>query len=219
LQIMRFTPSARQIINLIPSDVGRPINHLAVNLIEYSRLTEDIQDVLDTLVAKEIEVETTNKIWFSMRIQPYRTLENVIEGAVLTFIDITRIKDAEEALSFSQACYHRLFESAKEGILVLDSDTGKITDANPYIINLLGFSREQMINRYLWEIGQFKDIASNQEKFLDIKRNGATTYKNLPIIAANGREIEVEFTSNLFQLGTRSIVHCHVRVLSPDINL
>ncbi|MBN1508866.1 MAG: PAS domain-containing protein [Sedimentisphaerales bacterium] len=96
LNIVRFTPSATQIINLIPSDVGRPVAHLVSNLIGYDRLVDDIERVLDTLMPIEAEVSIRTGATYLMSIRPYRTLENAIEGAVLTFVDITRRKQSEE---------------------------------------------------------------------------------------------------------------------------
>ena len=87
LRIMRFTPTTTRIINLILSDVGRPVGHTVTNLIGYDRLVEDTRAVLDTLVPKELEVRTTEGKWYLMRIQPYRTMDNVIEGAVITFVE------------------------------------------------------------------------------------------------------------------------------------
>lgn len=102
LRILRFTPAATQIINLILSDVGRPVGHIVSNLLGYNRLPADVQAVLDTLVSKEVDVQTAEGKWHTMRIQPYRTLDNVIEGAVITFFDITETKRTEEALRRSE---------------------------------------------------------------------------------------------------------------------
>lgn len=98
LRIMRFTPAASSIINLILSDVGRPLSHLVSNLVGYDRLVADTKKVLDTLVPQETEVETTEGKFYTLRIQPYRTLENVIEGAVIIFIDITTMVQIREEL-------------------------------------------------------------------------------------------------------------------------
>ena len=97
LHIQRFTPAATQAINLIAGDVGRPVGHIATNLEGYERLTEDTRAVLDTLIPREIEVKTRKGAWYLMRIMPYRTIENVIEGAVIIFVDITQRKLAEDA--------------------------------------------------------------------------------------------------------------------------
>jgi two-component system CheB/CheR fusion protein len=98
LRILRFTPAATRLINLIPSDVGRPVGHLMSNLVGYDHLVPDVQAVLDTLVPRELALETLEGRWYRMRIQPYRTLENVIEGAVISFFDVTEMKRTEAAL-------------------------------------------------------------------------------------------------------------------------
>ncbi|MBI5242761.1 MAG: PAS domain-containing protein [Elusimicrobia bacterium] len=92
LRIQRFTPAVAEVINLIPADVGRPVSHIVSNLAGYDRLVEDVQEMLDTLVPKEVEVRTKAGAWFLLRMRPYRTLENVIEGAVITFADVTQAK-------------------------------------------------------------------------------------------------------------------------------
>jgi len=98
LRILRFTPAATRMINLIQTDVGRPARHIVSNLVGYDNLMADAQAVLDTLAPKEIEVRTTDGRWYTMRILPYRTLDNVIEGAVITFFDISEMKHAQELL-------------------------------------------------------------------------------------------------------------------------
>jgi two-component system CheB/CheR fusion protein len=103
LRILRFTPTATKIINLIQSDIGRPVGHIVSNLVGYDTLLADVQTVLDTLTPKEVEVQTKSGAWFAMRILPYRTLDNVIEGAVLTFSDVTARRQMEAALREAQA--------------------------------------------------------------------------------------------------------------------
>jgi two-component system CheB/CheR fusion protein len=98
LRILRFTPAATRIVNLIPGDVGRSVGHVVTNFIGYDRLLADAKEVLDTLVPRDVQVETKDGKWYTVSILPYRTLENLIEGAVITFVDITEIKRAEGAL-------------------------------------------------------------------------------------------------------------------------
>jgi two-component system CheB/CheR fusion protein len=102
LRLLRFTPAATGIINLIPGDVNRPISHIVSNLVGYDRLTEDVTQVLASLVPQEVQVGTKDGRCFTLRIQPYRTLENLIEGAVITFVDVTETKKATEALRAAQ---------------------------------------------------------------------------------------------------------------------
>ena len=98
LRILRFTPSASEVINLIGSDVGRPVGHIVSNLENYDRMAADIEEVLDSLIPKELEVRNTKGDWFTLRILPYRTMDNVIEGAVINFVNITFRKQTEDEL-------------------------------------------------------------------------------------------------------------------------
>jgi len=98
LCILRFTPAAAAIINLIPGDVGRPVAHVVSNLVGYDTLVQDVRSVLDTLIPLEREVRTLDGRWYAMRLNLYRTLDNVIEGAVLTFVDISETKRIQALL-------------------------------------------------------------------------------------------------------------------------
>ncbi|GBC60579.1 chemotaxis protein CheR [Desulfonema ishimotonii] len=101
LNIKRYTPATTRIFNLIQTDLNRPISDITAK-IRYDQLEKDSKKVLDTLSMKEVEVKDLENNWYSMRIAPYRTLENVIDGIVITFVDITRIKRTEEALRVSE---------------------------------------------------------------------------------------------------------------------
>ncbi len=98
MRILRFTPDLTRIINLIKTDAGRPIGHIVSNLTRYDHLVADVQAVLDKLTPREIDVQTTEGLWYTMRILPYCTIDNMIEGAVISFIDITDRKRIEDAL-------------------------------------------------------------------------------------------------------------------------
>ena len=213
--ILRFTPKSNEIINLILSDVGRPIAHIVSNLIDYKQLSIDVKSVLETLVSKKIQVQTTEGKWYDMLIQPYRTSENVIEGTVLTFIDITEAKIAKDLLAISEMRYRSLFETAKEGILILDGDTGKIKNANPFLIELLGFSESELLEKDIWDIGFLKDIGSNKETFSMIKDKAYMRYDDLPLETATGEKIEVEFVSNAYEIGCNKIIQCYIREINP----
>jgi two-component system CheB/CheR fusion protein len=214
LRILRFTPTATDIINLIASDVGRPVAHLVSNLVGYDSLVADVQAVLDTLVHTEREVQTMNGKWYIMRIRPYRTTDNVIEGAVLTFVDITEMKWAKDALSVSETRFRRLFEAAKDGILILDAQTGKIVNANQFLVDLLGYTEEQLMRKAVWEIGFFKDIIANREKFLELQEKEYVRYENLPLETADGRQIEVEFISSVYMVHQKKVIQCDIRTLT-----
>ena len=146
LRILRFTPSASQIINLIPSDVGRPVRHIVSNLVDYDRLVADVQAMLNTLIPKELEVQTISGQWYTMRIQAYRTLDNVIEGAVISFVDITSLVKSRDDLRRSNDL-QRLgvaLRDASDAITVQDLD-GRMLAWNPSAVRLYGWSEAQAL--------------------------------------------------------------------------
>ncbi len=146
LCILRFTPAAAKIIRLIPGDKGRPVDHIVSNLIGYDQLTADIQAVLDTLVTKEFEVQTTDGNWYSMRIHPYRTIENVIEGAVISFIDITEMVRTREALRLAneQLRLAVVVRDSHDAITVQDLE-GNITAWNPGAVRMYGWCEAEAL--------------------------------------------------------------------------
>ena len=147
LRILRFTPAASQIINLIQSDQGRPVAHIVSNLVGYDTLVADLQTVLNTLVSKTVEVLTQDGRWYTMRIQPYRTLDNVIEGAVITFTDIMELKQAEAALRKSTNELLRMavvVRDASDAITVQDL-AGHTLAWNPGAVRLYGWTEAQAL--------------------------------------------------------------------------
>src|ERR1700693_775816 len=102
----------------------------------------------------------------------------------------------ELALKVSELRYRRLFETAQDGILILDADTGRIIDVNPFLLDLLDYPFESMIGLQLWEIGLFEDIAANQAAFEALQTNEYIRYENLPLRTKTGKEIQVELFSN-----------------------
>ena len=126
-------------------------------------------------------------------------------------IDITEQRQIKDALICSEIRYRRLFESAKDGILILNAETGMIIDVNPFLIELLSYSKEQFIEKAIWEIGFFKDIISNKDKFLELQQTGYVRYENLPLERADGRKINVEFVSNVYIENNHDVIQCNIR--------
>lgn len=133
--------------------------------------------------------------------------------------DITERRQAEALLKASEVRYRRLFETAQDGILILDAESGMIVDVNPFMINLLGFSYEQFQGKTIWDIGFFKDIIPNKEKFLELQGDEYIRYEDLPLETADGRMIDVEFISNVYEIAGEKIIQCNIRDITDRIRI
>jgi PAS domain S-box-containing protein len=125
--------------------------------------------------------------------------------------DITERKQRAAALLASELRYRRLFEAAQDGILILDESTGEITDVNPFLIDLLGYTREEYLGKRLWEIGFLKDVAASQGAFEELRNKGYIRYENLPLETKNGQKAEVEFVSNSYFAEGLRVIQCNIR--------
>ncbi|MBI5307305.1 MAG: PAS domain-containing protein [Planctomycetes bacterium] len=157
LNVRRFRPQTTRILNLIPSDVGRPITHIVSNL-KYDALVDDIKTVLQALVFKEAQVLTKDGRWYLMRIMPYRTLDNIIGGVVATFTEITCVKRLEASLRenevIQEACRfaESIVETVREPLLILDADL-RVVSANQSFYRTFQVSPEETKNSFLYELG------------------------------------------------------------------
>jgi len=128
LRIKRFTTEAKRVSSLMAVDIGRPLSDIVSKLV-YDRLLEDAHEVLQTLVVKELEVQATDGSWFFMRILPYRTVKNTIDGLVLTFVNITKRRQAEQDVEAARGVAGNIVETARQPLLVLD-DQLRVLQAN-----------------------------------------------------------------------------------------
>jgi len=117
----------------------------------------------------------------------------------------------QQPLQISELRYRRLFETAQDGILILDADSGGIADANPFLLEMLGYTRPQLLGKQLWEIGFFKDRALSEAAFATLQKEGYIRYENLPLESKDGRRREVEFVSNLYSVGDEMVIQCNIR--------
>jgi len=131
---------------------------------------------------------------------------------ILLFIeDVTEQRASQSALRTSEIRYRRLFEAARDGILIVDPDTRKITDANPFMSELLGYPNNELLGKELWEIGLLKDEKASQAAFCELKKKHFIRYENLPLQNKTGRRHEVEFVSNLYEEDGRKVIQCNIR--------
>ena len=118
---------------------------------------------------------------------------------------------ASLAMRASEARYRHLFETARDGILLLNARTARIEDVNPYLAEMLGYTRAQMLGRKLWELGALADIERNKEMFALLQETGYARYEDLPLKTSSGRQIAVEFVSNAYQSDGVKVIQCNIR--------
>jgi len=114
-------------------------------------------------------------------------------------------------LEASELRYRRLFESAKDGILILSAETGVVMDANPFLIEMLGYSHAQFVGKAIWELGFFKDIVANEAKFTELQQKEYVRYENMALETCSGQRREVEFISNVYLENENKIIQCNIR--------
>lgn len=137
--------------------------------------------------------------------------EGKFAGCLAIGVDITESLLAAQALSASEIRYRRLFESAKDGILILDANTGIVVDVNPYLSELLGLSFDQVLGKKVWELGFLKDVAASRENFIELQKHEYIRYEDLPLETADGKRIDAEFVSNVYQVNGDLVIQCNIR--------
>jgi PAS domain S-box-containing protein len=190
------------ITRLIPPDL-RHEEERVLNMIKQGRTTDHFQTVRLAKDGRLVDI--------GMTVSPIKDAAGHIIGASKVARDITGTLRTETALDASELRYRRLFESAKDGILILDAETGMVVDVNPFLITTLGFSREEFLGKAIWDLGFFKDIWANAEKFAELKEKEYLRYEHLPLRTVDGQSLEVEFVSNVYRVNGSKVIQCNIR--------
>ena len=119
--------------------------------------------------------------------------------------------ETDEALKASEMRYRRLFETARDGILILDAGTGQIADVNPFLLEMLGYSHDEFLGKKIWEIGPFRDIKESRRIFSELQDKGYVRYEHLPLESKDRRHIDVEFVSNTYWVADQQVIQCNIR--------
>jgi PAS domain S-box-containing protein len=128
------------------------------------------------------------------------------------------IQKIESALKRSESRYRRLFETAEDGILILDAETGQILDVNPFLMKILGYCKDDILGKRLWDLGFFNDEEESKKAFTELQEKGYIRYKNLPLKTSSGKKIAVEFVSNTYMVNDIKVAQCNIRDISEHIN-
>ena len=191
LRIQRYNPPATELINLIPTDIGRPLGHTVSNMLGYDNLVADVRAVLEDLTPREAEVRIRGDAWYLLRIRPYRTSENVIEGAVITFTEVTEMKKAQAALRESQTLRRLavVVRDAHDAITVQDLQ-GRILAWNPGAERMYGWSEAEALHMNICDLvpeGQRKEALATLRR----RRKGSLEPRRVQRVAKDGRIVDV----------------------------
>ncbi len=161
--------------------------------------------------SQNIKVIDKKKAWFHNWAYPIFDDKGSIKHVIIQHVDITNSKLADEKLRTSETRYRRLFESAKDGILILDADTGLIVDANPFLIELLGYSFDELAGTKLWENPPFKNIADSKRAFIDFQAKEYNRLDDIRLESKSGERISVELVSNVYLVESTKVIQCNIR--------
>jgi PAS domain S-box-containing protein len=182
-------------------------------------ITHDTLPVFNDFFRKVFETHLKQTCEVRLKLYGDYTVFLHIEGIVsaddqrvlTTLTDITERELVEEKLKSSETRYRRLFETARDGILILDAYNGQIVDVNPYLIEILGYSYEEFLGKELWEIGVFKNIEDSKAAFLELKNKGFIRFEDMPLETKGGRPINVEYISNVYLVDKAKVIQCNIR--------
>jgi PAS domain S-box-containing protein len=146
----------------------------------------------------------------------------VVKDSGITVLDASikmafRLHVANHNLQVFEKRYRRLFESAKDGIIILDAENGMIVDVNPFLINLLGYTKEQFLTKHIWDIGTKENIDLSKQLFKELQDKGYVRYEDLPLEASDGKLIHVEFVSNVYLVDKEKVIQCNIRDITERI--
>lgn len=209
LNIRRFTDSITKIFKLRLTDIGRPFTDLTTDL-QYPEIGVHAIQVIKDLIPIQNTIATNDGRWFYVRILPYRTIDDRIDGLVITFTDITIAQQAEEIL-VSEKNYRHFFESAKEGIFFLDIPTGKIIDLNYSLLNWLGITKEQVAEKPIWEIDFFKSIFNSKKQWLELEDKEVIFKENITIQTFDEQSRTINCFGNAYESKDKKIIQFFIR--------
>jgi putative two-component system response regulator len=166
-------------------------------------------DVVDAFFAIQDEILTIKKQYSDDNQQAFDIPE--LKALLQQYNREELHKKTKDLIKASELRYRRLFEAAREGILILDAETGQIVDVNPFLIEMLGYSKEEFLGKKLWEIGLFKDIVASKQSFAELQSKKYVRYEDLPLERNDGKLINVEFISIVYDVDNKKVIQCNIR--------
>jgi len=206
--------------------VGKPLHEI------FRTINEDTRASVESPVTKALRegaiVGLANHTLLVARDASERPIDNsaapirdeangTVIGVVMVFHDIAVRRATEQKLETSEIRYRRLFEAAHDGILILSAATRRITDVNPFMLELLDFPRDHFIGKELWEIGIFRDKDANQNAMEELHKRGSIRFEDLPLQDRNGHRHPVEIVANVYQEDHQPVIQCNIRDISERV--
>ena len=220
LKIVQANNSFYKLFSVRPQETeGKLIFEIGDNQWDFPKLRKLLQEILPGNTSfDDLEFEHEfPKIGRRTMILNARRIhdgESKMHKILLAIEDITERKRIEEGKTSSELRYRRLFETAQDGILILNAETGQITDVNPFLIDMLGYSKNEFLGKRLWEIGAFVDARKSREAYKELQKNNYIRYEDLPLETKNGQRMEVEFVSNVYLVNDERVIQCNIRDIS-----
>jgi len=227
--LIKMNQSCRELFGLKDEEVVGKYNLFKDNLIEEQGFMPLVENVFekgeiarftidyDLNRVEHLKIDKATYKILDVVVSPIQDANGKVTNAIVQHKDITAHKLAEETLKVSEIRYRRLFEAARDGILILDAESGLVLDVNPFLIEMLGFTREQFLGKSLWDLGFLKDIAENKSNFKELQQKEFIHYENLPLKTAKGQLINVEFVSHVYQVDHHKVMQCNVRNITKRI--
>ncbi|MEO5819751.1 MAG: PAS domain S-box protein [Vicinamibacteraceae bacterium] len=203
--------------------LGYTVDELQSTSLEALTHADDLPAVTDGLrrllaagcetwaIEKRLRTKNSGYLWVHATTRLQRDAAGTPEHIITYVVDITTRKAADDEVRSSEEKYRRLFEAAKDGILIVDARTGHVVDANPFMSELTGYARGDFVGKYLWDIGPFADIAASKASFAELQAQDFVRYDDLPLKTADGRMVDVEFVSNVYLVHGTRVIQCNVR--------
>ncbi|MEI6149977.1 MAG: CHASE3 domain-containing protein, partial [bacterium] len=191
------------------------------------------EDLMDSVRVSIAKIETIENQLLQERSRKAQSVARFTQGFItsVTFVRVfvfllttlglnqseVERKQAQETLRASEVRYRRLFEAARDGVLILDVETGMVVDVNPFLIELLGVTREVFLGKKVWELGFFKDLIANEANFAELKQKGFARYEDMAMEGHDGKRHEVEFISNVYLVNHQKVIQCNIRDISERV--
>ena len=219
-QDLRVASASRSFYEVFKVNPKETVGHLIYDLGNKQWDIPKLRKLLETILPEKATFENYEvehnfaSVGRRIMLLNARQIQRVLgkERIILLAIeDITDRKKENELLQASEIQYRRLFEAAQDGILMLDAETGDVLDVNPFLINILGYSKKHIQSKRIWEMGFLHDTIGNKDKFLELQQKKYVRYENLPLETADGRRLDVEFVSNVYMAGRRKVIQCNIR--------